>query len=122
MHLNPVSEESIGAGVLAKVTDGEADAGLVYLNDAHKAGDSVDTVRFPESADAVNIYPIVALKKASQSGAGAEVRRPGDRRDGPTGAESGRLRQSLNRAKARPVDAPGRLGVSELSPATAHKW
>jgi len=67
VHLNPVSEEPIGAGVLAKVSGGEADAGLVYLNDAHKAGASVDTVRFPEAADAVNVYPIVALKKASES-------------------------------------------------------
>ena len=67
VHLNPASEESIGAAVLAKVTSGNADAGLVYLNDAHKAAASVDTVRFPESAEAVNIYPIVVLKKASQS-------------------------------------------------------
>jgi molybdate transport system substrate-binding protein len=67
VHFEPASEESIGAAVLARVTDGAADAGLVYMNDAHKAGDKVDTIRFPESADAVNIYPIVALKKAAQS-------------------------------------------------------
>jgi molybdate transport system substrate-binding protein len=67
VHFNPVSEESIGAAVLARVANGAADAGLVYMNDAHRAGDKVGTVRFPESADAVNIYPIVALKKAAQS-------------------------------------------------------
>ncbi len=67
VHFTPVSEESVGAAVLAKVTDGEADAGLVYLNEAHNAGDKVDAVRFPESADAVNIYPIVILKNAVQS-------------------------------------------------------
>ncbi len=67
VHFTPASEESTGAAVLGKVTDGAADAGLVYMNDAHKAGDKVGTVRFPESADAVNTYPIVALKKASQS-------------------------------------------------------
>jgi molybdate transport system substrate-binding protein len=67
VHFNPVSEESMGAAVLARVTDGAADAGLVYLNDAHKAGDKVGTVNFPEAADAVNTYPIVALKKAAQS-------------------------------------------------------
>jgi molybdate transport system substrate-binding protein len=67
VHFYPASEESIGAAVLAKVTDGAADAGLVYMNDARKAGDKVDTIRFPESANAVNIYPIVALKKAAQS-------------------------------------------------------
>jgi molybdate transport system substrate-binding protein len=67
VHFDPVSEESIGAAVLGRVTDGAADAGLVYMNDAHKAGDRVDAIRFPESANAVNIYPIVALKKATQS-------------------------------------------------------
>ncbi|MDT5229373.1 MAG: molybdate transport system substrate-binding protein [Mycobacterium sp.] len=66
VHLNPVSEESIGAAVLARVTDGAADAGLVYLTDARKAGDAVGTVRFPEAAEAVNIYPIVALRNAAQ--------------------------------------------------------
>jgi molybdate transport system substrate-binding protein len=66
VHLNPVSEESIGAAVLARVTDGAADAGLVYLTDARKAGDTVGTVRFPEAAEAVNIYPIVALRNAAQ--------------------------------------------------------
>ena len=52
--------------MLARVTDGAADAGLVYLNDARKAGDTVGTVRFPEAAEAVNIYPIVALRNAAQ--------------------------------------------------------
>jgi molybdate transport system substrate-binding protein len=66
VHPNPVSEESVSSGVLGKVTSGEADAGLVYLTDAHKAGDKVTAVKFPESADAVNIYPIVILKHTSQ--------------------------------------------------------
>ena len=66
VHLNPVSEESMSSGVLGKVTSGEADAGLVYLTDAHKAGDKVTAVKFPESGDAVNIYPIAILKHASQ--------------------------------------------------------
>lgn len=66
VHFSPVSEESVGAGVLEKVGAGAADAGLVYLNDAHKAGDQIDTIRFPEAAEAVNIYPIVVLKTASQ--------------------------------------------------------
>jgi molybdate transport system substrate-binding protein len=66
VHLNPASEESVSAGVLGKVTTGEADAGLVYLTDAHKAGDKVTAVKFPESDAAVNIYPIAILKHASQ--------------------------------------------------------
>jgi molybdate transport system substrate-binding protein len=56
----------VSSGVLTKVTSGEADAGLVYFADAHKAGDKVSTVKFPESEDAVNVYPIVVLKHNSQ--------------------------------------------------------
>lgn len=66
VHLNPVSEESAVSGVLTKVTNGEADAGLVYITDARKAGDKVSTVNFPESANAVNLYSIAILKHASQ--------------------------------------------------------
>ena len=66
VHLNPVSEESAVSGVLTKVTNGEADAGLVYITDARKAGDKVSTVKFPESANVVNLYSIAILKHASQ--------------------------------------------------------
>jgi molybdate transport system substrate-binding protein len=66
VHLNPASEESVSSGVLGKVTSGEADAGLVYLTDAHKAGDTVTAVKFPESNDTVFVYPIAILKRTSQ--------------------------------------------------------
>jgi molybdate transport system substrate-binding protein len=66
VRLNPASEEPVSAAVLSKVTGGEVDAGLVFFNDAHRAGDKVTTVRFPESADAVNTYPIVILRHATQ--------------------------------------------------------
>ncbi|MCV7234175.1 molybdate ABC transporter substrate-binding protein [Mycobacterium branderi] len=64
VHLSPVSEEPNVTDVLGKVTTGQADAGLVYITDAVNAGDKVATVKFPESADAVNVYPIAVLKKA----------------------------------------------------------
>jgi molybdate transport system substrate-binding protein len=60
--INPVSEEQSVTDVLAKVSSGEADAGLVYVTDVAAAGDSVEGVTFPESSDIVNTYPIVALK------------------------------------------------------------
>ena len=60
--LSPVSEEQSVTDVLAKVTSGEADAGLVYVTDVAAAGDSVLGVPFPESGDVVNTYPIVALE------------------------------------------------------------
>ena len=58
LTFKPVSEEQSVTGVLNKVTTGEADAGLVYVTDVRTAGDSVQGITFPESADAVNIYPI----------------------------------------------------------------
>lgn len=64
VQLNPVSEESQVTDVLGKVTSGEADAGLVYVTDAEGAGDKVASVPFPESADAVNTYPIAVLKQS----------------------------------------------------------
>lgn len=62
VDLRPVSEELNVKDVLAKVTSGEADAGLVYVTDVRAAGDAVVGVSFPESAAAVNTYPIVALR------------------------------------------------------------
>ncbi len=64
VQLDPVSEESQVTDVLNKVTSGEADAGLVYVTDALGAGDKVTSVPFPESAEAVNTYPIAVLKQA----------------------------------------------------------
>jgi molybdate transport system substrate-binding protein len=66
--LSPVSEESSVTDVLGKVTSGEADAGLVYVTDVAAAGDRVTGVAFPESADAVNTYPIAALAGAADPG------------------------------------------------------
>ena len=64
VQLNPVSEESQVTDVLTKVTTGEADAGLVYVTDAQGAGDKVTEVAFPESAGAINTYPIAVLKQS----------------------------------------------------------
>ncbi|GAA4290327.1 molybdate ABC transporter substrate-binding protein [Mycobacterium paraffinicum] len=66
VHLNPVSEEPSVTDVLNKVTTGQADAGLVYVTDAHSAGNKVTPVSFPEAAGAVNVYPIAVLKNAPQ--------------------------------------------------------
>ncbi|WP_420753002.1 molybdate ABC transporter substrate-binding protein [Rhodococcus sp. O3] len=62
--ITPVSEESSVTDVLGKVTSGQADAGLVYVTDAAAAGDKVTAVPFPESADAVNTYPIALLEES----------------------------------------------------------
>jgi molybdate transport system substrate-binding protein len=65
--INPVSEEQSVTDVLAKVSSGEADAGLVYVTDVAAAGDSVEGVTFPESSAIVNTYPIVALKDSKNA-------------------------------------------------------
>lgn len=65
--LSPVSEESSVTDVLNKVSTGQADAGLVYVTDAAGSGGKVDAVAFPESAGAVNTYPIAALKESKNA-------------------------------------------------------
>ncbi|MEL7977100.1 molybdate ABC transporter substrate-binding protein [Isoptericola sp. F-RaC21] len=67
LDLRPVSEEQSVTDVLGKVTAGEADAGLVYLTDVAAAGDDVEGVEFPESAEAVNTYPIAPVVGAAQA-------------------------------------------------------
>ncbi|MEU1240231.1 molybdate ABC transporter substrate-binding protein [Micromonospora parva] len=62
--LTPVTLEQDVKGALAKVKLGEVDAALVYRSDARAASADVTGVEFPESARAVNDYPIVALKDA----------------------------------------------------------
>ena len=65
--LTPVSEENAVTDVLGKVTSGEADAGLVYVTDVKAAGAKVLGVPFTESEEAVNTYPVAALKGSSQA-------------------------------------------------------
>ena len=62
VNISPVSEEQSVTDVLGKIISGEADAGLVYVTDVKGASDKVTGVPFPESAEAVNSYPIAALK------------------------------------------------------------
>ena len=67
VSLKPVSEEQSVTDVLAKVTSGEADAGVVYVTDVIAAGDEVEGIEFPESSSAVNVYPIATLKDSKNS-------------------------------------------------------
>ncbi|WP_051581096.1 molybdate ABC transporter substrate-binding protein [Pseudonocardia acaciae] len=62
----PVSEEADVRSVLSKVSTGDADAGLVYVTDVRSTGGKVTGVDFPEAAQAINKYPIAALKNAAQ--------------------------------------------------------
>ncbi|MET7650835.1 molybdate ABC transporter substrate-binding protein [Streptomyces sp. NPDC005486] len=69
LKLTPVSYEQDVKAALTKVELKEADAAVVYKTDVHAAGDKVEGVEFPESADAVNEYPIVQLKDTKNAGA-----------------------------------------------------
>lgn len=61
IELQPVSEENSVTDVLGKVTSGQADAGLVYVTDAIRAGDAVTVIDIPEADTVLNSYPIAAV-------------------------------------------------------------
>lgn len=67
VDIEPVSEEQSVSDVLAKVTSGDADAGLVYVTDVTAAGDSVTGVEIEESGGVVNTYPISVLDGADDA-------------------------------------------------------
>lgn len=64
VKLTPVTLEQDVRAALSKVKLGEVDAALVYRTDAKAAASDVDGIEFPESAGAINDYPLVVLKNA----------------------------------------------------------
>jgi molybdate transport system substrate-binding protein len=75
VKITPVTLEEDVKAALSKVKLGEVDAALVYRTDAKSDPADVDGVEFPESAKAINDYPIVALKGApNPNGAAAFVK------------------------------------------------
>ncbi|GHD68470.1 molybdate-binding protein [Streptomyces mirabilis] len=64
LKLSPASYEQDVKSALTKVELKEADVAVVYKTDVKAAGDKVEGVEFPESAKAVNDYPIALLKDA----------------------------------------------------------
>ncbi|MDX3638457.1 molybdate ABC transporter substrate-binding protein [Streptomyces sp. MB09-02B] len=69
LKLTPVSYEEDVKSALNKVVLKEADAAVVYKTDVRAAGEKVEGVEFPESADAINDYPITLLKESENTGA-----------------------------------------------------
>ena len=70
--IKPVTQEQDVKAALTKVKLGEVDAALVYKTDVKSAGTSVTGIDFPESAKAINTYPVAVLAKAPNS-AGAKA-------------------------------------------------
>ncbi|MEU6852078.1 molybdate ABC transporter substrate-binding protein [Actinacidiphila alni] len=64
LKLTPVSYEQDVKAALTKVELKEVDAAVVYKTDVNAAGGKVQGVDFPESAKAINTYPIATLKDA----------------------------------------------------------
>jgi molybdate transport system substrate-binding protein len=66
---NVVSRELNVRQVLAKVTLGEADAGIVYRTDAIAAKGKVEIVEIPAKLNVIAEYPVAVLSKAPQAAA-----------------------------------------------------
>jgi molybdate transport system substrate-binding protein len=71
VKITPVTLEQDVKAALSKVTLGEVDAALVYRTDAKASAGDVEGIEFPESANAINDYPLVALKDAPNPQAAA---------------------------------------------------
>ncbi|BAL87709.1 putative ABC transporter substrate-binding protein [Actinoplanes missouriensis 431] len=68
--ITPVTLEQDVKAALAKVKLGEVDAALVYRTDAKASAADIDAIEFPESATAMNDYPIAVLKTARNPAGG----------------------------------------------------
>ncbi len=69
LKITPVTLEQDVKAALTKARLGEVDAALVYRTDAKAAAGDVDGVEFPESAGAINDYPITLLKDTANKAA-----------------------------------------------------
>jgi molybdate transport system substrate-binding protein len=75
VSITPVTQEQDVKLALSKLTLGEVDAALVYRTDARAQAAKVEGIEFPESAKAINDYPIAVLANApNPTGAQAFVR------------------------------------------------
>ncbi|MFJ1791529.1 molybdate ABC transporter substrate-binding protein [Kitasatospora griseola] len=71
VEVTPATYEQDVKGALTKVELGEVDASLVYRTDVKADAAKIDGVEFPESAQAVNDYPVVSLGKAPNANGAA---------------------------------------------------
>jgi molybdate transport system substrate-binding protein len=62
LDVTPVSQELDVKSVLAKVSLGEVDAGVVYVTDVRAAGDKVAGIEIPAAVNASTLYPIAQLR------------------------------------------------------------
>lgn len=65
LDLVPVSEEQNVSAVVTKITNGEADAGFIYVTDVAASGGQLNAIDTPVEESAVNRYPIVPLSEST---------------------------------------------------------
>jgi molybdate transport system substrate-binding protein len=70
--VSPKSLEQNVKAIVAKVTLGEADAGIVYVTDVQAAGAKAAGVPIPADVNVVAHYPIVELAKAPHAALAAK--------------------------------------------------
>jgi len=63
--LKPASREANATAVVARIANGEADAGISYVTDGLAAGDKVDAIRIPDSLNVVATYPMAVVAQPS---------------------------------------------------------
>jgi len=68
---NVVSNEPDDASIVAKVTSGEADAGIVYTSDIATADGSVGSVDVPADVNVTATYPIATVNRSAMTNAAA---------------------------------------------------
>jgi len=64
LTVTSVTQEIDVKAVLAKVTLGEVDAGVVYVTDVRAAGAKVKGIQIPSNVNASTVYPIATLTRA----------------------------------------------------------
>jgi molybdate transport system substrate-binding protein len=65
--LSPVSLEENVKGIVAKVTTGEADAGIVFVTDVLAAGSTATGVDIPDDLNVIASYPIARLSNDDEA-------------------------------------------------------
>lgn len=64
LTVTPVTQEIDVKAVLAKVSLGEVDAGVVYVTDVRAAGGKVKGIKIPTFLNSSTVYPIATLSRA----------------------------------------------------------
>ena len=72
LTVTPTSEEVDVKAVLAKVTLGEVDAGIVYVTDVKAAGDKVVGVEIPAANNVTSTYQAATVKASANADAAAK--------------------------------------------------